>query len=346
MTAGRGPDAARASSGRSDVRRAAMPLAEVVRSGFVEGAPPRLGRGARRRRARWSPRPATRPARSSRARRTSRCRPSAMLRAGLRLPDPADARAGRRQPLRRAVPHRAGPGDARRRRADRGRPALPARPAAVRAGPRRGAAGRRRADALLMNCSGKHAGMLLTCLVSRLADRRLPRPATIRCSGSCWPRSRSWPASRWPPSGSTAAARRSLALPCRAGAAAFLRLVTAAPGTRRAGGRRRDAGPPGAGRPAPARDDTLLMRGVPGCWPRAGPRASRRWPCRASARSRSRSTTARCGPGCPSWCRAAALVHRLGLDESRRSAPSAVPRSASVRSASSRVRRCDLINAS
>ena len=40
-----------------------------------------------------------------------------------------------------------------------------------------------------MNCSGKHAAMLATCVARRLADDGLPRPATPRCSARSPPRS-------------------------------------------------------------------------------------------------------------------------------------------------------------
>ena len=71
------------------------------------------------------------------------------------------------------------------------------------------ARGRRRPSRLTMNCSGKHAAMLATCVVERLADRRLPRagpPAAGRAAGGGRGRS---PASRCCTSRSTAAARRS-----------------------------------------------------------------------------------------------------------------------------------------
>ena len=98
----------------------------------------------------------------------------------------------------------------RRGRPDRGSQLrLPAGPAAVGVGPRRRAArpaaGRR---AVLMNCSGKHTGMLLTCRAAGWSDRGLSGRRTTRCSGPAVPRSRSSPASRSPRSAWTAAAPR------------------------------------------------------------------------------------------------------------------------------------------
>jgi L-asparaginase II len=57
-----------------------------------------------------------------------------------------------------------------------------------------------------MNCSGKHAGMLLTCLAAgRSMTTTIP---SIRCSSGYGRRWRPAPASRWRRSGWTAAARR------------------------------------------------------------------------------------------------------------------------------------------
>ena len=67
-------------------------------------------------------------------------------------------------------------------RADRGRPALPAGPAAVARRPGTAccgpAAARRRC---CMNCSGKHTGMLLTCVAAGWSTDGLSRPRRTRC---------------------------------------------------------------------------------------------------------------------------------------------------------------------
>ena len=61
---------------------------------------------------------------------------------------------------------------------------------------------------VLMNCSGKHAAMLATCVRQRLGHRDLPRRPTTRSSGRSPRPSPSSPASRSSTSPSTAAARR------------------------------------------------------------------------------------------------------------------------------------------
>ncbi len=64
----------------------------------------------------------------------------------------------------------------------------------------------RPASALAQNCSGKHAAMLATCVVNGwdLATYRDPAHPLQQADGAR--RWSSWPASRWPPPGSTAAA--------------------------------------------------------------------------------------------------------------------------------------------
>ena len=70
----------------------------------------------------------------------------------------------------------------------------------------RGSPSGRPASALAQNCSGKHAAMLATCVVERLGPGDVPRPRAPAAAGR-WSRPwSSWPASRWPPPGSTAAA--------------------------------------------------------------------------------------------------------------------------------------------
>ncbi len=116
---------------------------------------------------------------------------------------------------------------------DRGRPALPAGPAAVDAaaqaellaaggGPTR----------VTMNCSGKHAAMLLTCRGQRLADRRLLRPGAPAAAAHRRHGRRSWPASRSAATGVDGCGAPVLALSLAGLAGAFLRLVEAAPGSR------------------------------------------------------------------------------------------------------------------
>ena len=158
------------------------------------GGPARAGAARRSGRVR-----APRPRRGARARRVRAARPRrpdvtiwarsslkplqavAMLRAGLDV-DGADARARLRQPQRRG-------------RAPRRRPRAPRRGAGLGADDLRNtpdwpldadAAWQWRADGhgtepLTQNCSGKHAGMLATCVASGLVDRRTTSTRRTRC---------------------------------------------------------------------------------------------------------------------------------------------------------------------
>ena len=155
---------------------AAPVLAHVVRSGFVEsvhhgsvvavdGAGTVAARGRRRHRADL-------PAVVQQA--------AAGARDGARRPRPRRraARAGLRQPLRRAVPpRRRAPASSPARGCSeddlQNTPDLPVR-RRPSGGPGSPTAGR--PAPLAQNCSGKHAAMLATCVVERLGPRDLPRP--------------------------------------------------------------------------------------------------------------------------------------------------------------------------
>ena len=151
------------------------------------------------------------------------------------------------------------------RRPERGRPALPARPAAVRRRPGTpccaAAAGRRRC---YMNCSGKHAGMLLTCLAAGWPlDRTTATPAT-RCSRRAGTAVEDLAGEPVAAVGVDGCGAPVLAISLTGLARAFLapgRAPSPAPPERTRG--RRDAGPPRAGL-RHRRDDARLMRGVPG----------------------------------------------------------------------------------
>ena len=95
-------------------------------------------------------------------------------------------------------------------------------------------------------------------------------PDASAAGGAAGRRSRSSPASRSPRSGSTAAARRCSRSRCAGLAGAFLRLVDAPAGHAGAAGRRRHAGPPGAGLRHRRRGRPQLMRGVPGLLSKVG----------------------------------------------------------------------------
>ena len=82
-----------------------------------------------------------------------------------------------------------------------------------------------------MNCSGKHAGMLLTCVAAGWPLEDYYRRRSTRCSGGSRRRSRSWPASRPPRSGVDGCGAPVLAISLTGLARAFLRLVDGAPGT-------------------------------------------------------------------------------------------------------------------
>ena len=51
-------------------------------------------------------------------------------------------------------------------------------------------------DRVHMNCSGKHAAMLATCVAAGLADGDVHRPRSSAAAGDQGRRSRGWPASR------------------------------------------------------------------------------------------------------------------------------------------------------
>ena len=130
----------------------------------------------------WPPtaRSTGRSARSSprccRGRATSRSRPSRWSSSASTCPT-GPARAGLRLALRRALPRRgrtphAGVRRARRVRAPDARrttrsTTTPARPSSAPGGAK---------APILMNCSGKHAAMLATCVLQGLGHRHLPRP--------------------------------------------------------------------------------------------------------------------------------------------------------------------------
>jgi uncharacterized protein (DUF849 family) len=180
-------------------------LAEVVRSGFVEGrhhgSVAVLDASGR-----WSRRPATRTARCSRARPTSRCRRSRCCAPACRF-RPGRSRARRGEPRRRTVHvervrsllHGHGLSEADLR--------CPARPAAVDRPGSAVPARRRWAQPVLMNCSGKHTGMLLTCLAAGWSIEDYTDPGT-RCRRRAVTRSRTSPANGSARSGWTAAVLR------------------------------------------------------------------------------------------------------------------------------------------
>ena len=311
-------DAARRIAGRRSMAertRAAMPLAEVVRSGFVEGRAPRLGGGARRRPARWSPRPATSTAPIFPRSSNKPLQAVGMLRAGLRLADPADLALVCAQPLRRgrstwrrvrgaaAQP----PGWTRARCAARRtcRSAERGREAVLRAG----GGPTPRPDELLRQAR-RHAADLRG---GRLAAGGVPAtraPAAGARSRAAVEELAGEPAAAVGVDGCGAPV---LAMSLTGLARAFLRLVD-----RRAAARR-SATVADAMRAHPelvagtGADDTRLMRGVPGP-ARQGRRRGRAgaWRSPAWARSPSRSTTARSGPAMPVARRRPCA--RLGVD--------------------------------
>ena len=147
-----------------------------------------------------------------------------------------------------------------------------------------------------MNCSGKHTGMLLTCVAAGwpIDDYRCP---ITRCRSSSAPPSRIWPASRWPRSAWTAAAHRSWRFRC----ARWPARSCDVPRPRRSDERR----VADAMRAHPTlvsgtgADDERLMPGVPGLLSKGGAEGVLAVAVPAPARSRSRSTTVRCARGCP-----------------------------------------------
>ena len=150
----------------ADLQTASALLAEVVRSGFVEGHHRGSRARARRRRQPRARRSATPDAPVFPRSSNKPMQAVGMLEAGLDLDGELLALASR-QPLRRAVPPRRRTPDPGRRRPGRVRPADTA-----------GLPGRRGREArlvvaagtppapLAMNCSGKHAAMLATCVAN------------------------------------------------------------------------------------------------------------------------------------------------------------------------------------
>jgi L-asparaginase II len=123
-------------------------------------------------------------------------------------------------------------------------------------------------DPILMNCSGKHAGMLLTCAANGWPDddyRSLEHPLQRQLTDAV----EDLAGERVGGTGVDGCGAPVLALSLRGLAGAFLRLVSAAPGTaeRRVADAMRAHPELVAGT---AGEDTLLMRGVPGLLSKSG----------------------------------------------------------------------------
>ncbi len=244
-----------------------MPLAEVVRSGFVEGVhrgsvvvldgggTPVAGAGDVT--SPIFPRSSNKPMQAI-----------GMLRAGLPLTDPADvalvaaSHAGEEFHVERvtALLRGAGlPGEALRCP-----PELPVGEAAREAVLRAGGGPSR----VLMNCSGKHAGMLLTCLAAGWpldGYWRPEHPLQQRLTAAV----EEFAGERAAAVGVDGCGAPVLAVSLTGLARAFLRLVTAEPGTvERTVADAMRAYPELVG--GTQADDTRLMRGVPGLLAKVG----------------------------------------------------------------------------
>jgi len=131
-------------------------------------------------------------------------------------------------------------------------------------------AGGRGPERIAMNCSGKHTGMVLTCLAAgwpidgyRSPDHPLQKQLRSTVEDLA--------GAGVPATGVDGCGAPVFALPLRGLAAAFLTLVHAAPGTaERTVADAMRAHPEMVGGAGPEREDTRLMRGVPGLLAKGG----------------------------------------------------------------------------